>query len=69
MSQKVLSRKMFLGLLAAPKAAKSGYVPAALLNSEILPVIKKSSKYGGVMLLSKFCDDRSGYSSSIIGSV
>ncbi|CAB4271530.1 unnamed protein product [Prunus armeniaca] len=60
---------MFLGLPAAPEAAGSGFIPATVLNSEVLPVIKKSPKYGGVMLWSKFYDDQSGYSSSIIGNV
>ncbi|KAM1070256.1 hypothetical protein PS2_002048 [Malus domestica] len=61
--------KMFLGLPATPEVARSGYIVAALLNSEILLVIKKSSKYGGVMLGSEFCDDKNGYSYSIIGRV
>ncbi|XP_068331055.1 hevamine-A-like [Pyrus communis] len=65
----VKAGKIFMGLPAAPEAAGSGYIPAAVLKSKILPVIKKSSKYGGVMLWSKFYDDKSGYSSSIIGSV
>ncbi|XP_008234804.1 PREDICTED: hevamine-A-like [Prunus mume] len=60
---------IFLGLPAAPEAAGSGFIPAMVLNSEVLPVIKKSPKYGGVMLWSKFYDDQSGYSSSIIGNV
>lgn len=60
---------IFLGLPAAPEAAGSGFIPATVLNSEVLPVIKKSPKYGGVMLWSKFYDDQSGYSSSIIGNV
>ncbi|KAI5347143.1 hypothetical protein L3X38_015022 [Prunus dulcis] len=60
---------IFLGLPAAPEAAGSGFIPATVLNSEVLPVIKKSPKYGGVMLWSKFYDDQSGYSSSIIENV
>ncbi|KAG9142348.1 hypothetical protein Leryth_016853 [Lithospermum erythrorhizon] len=62
-------KKIFLGLPAAPEAAGSGFIPAEALISEILPVIKRSNKYGGVMLWSKFYDDQSGYSASIIGSV
>ncbi|PRQ34500.1 putative chitinase [Rosa chinensis] len=61
--------KIFLGLPAAPAAAGSGFIPATVLISEILPVIKKSSKYGGVMLWSKHDDDQSGYSSFIIKNV
>ncbi|KAL3570639.1 hypothetical protein D5086_027888 [Populus alba] len=61
--------KIFLGLPAAPSAAGSGYIPPDVLTSQILPVIKKSPKYGGVMLWSKFWDDQNGYSPSIISSV
>ncbi|XVE64314.1 hypothetical protein DITRI_Ditri07aG0091500 [Diplodiscus trichospermus] len=61
--------KIFLGLPAAPAAAGSGYIPPNVLTSQILPVIKRSAKYGGVMLWSKFYDDRNGYSASIVNSV
>ncbi|KAJ9139810.1 hypothetical protein P3X46_030508 [Hevea brasiliensis] len=61
--------KIFLGLPAAPEAAGSGYVPPDVLISQILPEIKKSPEYGGVMLWSKFYDDKNGYSSSILESV
>ncbi|KAI6694553.1 hypothetical protein NL676_022263 [Syzygium grande] len=57
--------KMFLGLPASPAAAGNGYVPPNVLISQILPVIKKSAKYGGVMLWSKFYDDQSGFSEAI----
>ncbi|KAG2316722.1 hypothetical protein Bca52824_019844 [Brassica carinata] len=40
-----------------------------VLISQILPTLKKSGKYGGIMLWSKFWDDRNGYSSSIFASV
>ncbi|GAB4858394.1 hypothetical protein Ancab_009866 [Ancistrocladus abbreviatus] len=62
-------RRLFLGLPASSQAAGSGFIPANVLTSEILPIIKKARKYGGVMLWSKYWDDQSGYSSSIIGSV
>ncbi|XP_056160099.1 hevamine-A-like isoform X2 [Syzygium oleosum] len=61
--------KMFLGLPASSEAAGSGYVPPNVLTSQILPVIKKSAKYGGVMLWSKYYDDKNGYSESIKSSV
>lgn len=61
--------RIFLGLPAARAAAGSGFVPANVLKSQILPVIKKSSKYGGVMLWSRIFDVKTGYSSSIINSV
>lgn len=57
--------KIFLGLPAAPDAAGSGFIPVSDLTSTVLPAIKGSPKYGGVMLWSKFYDDQSGYSSSI----
>ncbi|KAF8413268.1 hypothetical protein HHK36_001244 [Tetracentron sinense] len=59
--------KFFLGLPASSQAAGSGFIPADVLTSQILPAIKSSAKYGGVMLWSKYYDD--GYSSTIIDSV
>ena len=59
----------FLGLPASPNAAGSGFTPAADLTSKVLPAIKRSAKYGGVMLWSKYYDDKTGYSSSIKSSV
>ena len=64
-----INSKIFLGLPAASAAAGSGFVPASVLTSQILPMIKRSPKYGGVMLWSKYYDDQSGYSSTIKGSV
>ncbi|KAL3521593.1 hypothetical protein ACH5RR_019742 [Cinchona calisaya] len=61
----IRAEKFFLGLPAAPQAAGSGYIPPGTLTSDILPVIKKSRKYGGVMLWSKFWDDQTGYSALI----
>ncbi|KAJ4962948.1 hypothetical protein NE237_022887 [Protea cynaroides] len=63
----VPARKIFLGLLAS--SAGNGYIPADVLTSEVLPVTKTSSKYGGVMLWSRYSDLQSGYSSSIKRSV
>ncbi|KAG8381210.1 hypothetical protein BUALT_Bualt06G0098500 [Buddleja alternifolia] len=61
--------KIFLGLPAALQAAGSGFIPAEVLTAEILPVIRRSRKYGGVMLWSKYWDDQSGYSTAIVRSV
>ncbi|XP_019190832.1 PREDICTED: acidic endochitinase-like [Ipomoea nil] len=55
--------KLFLGLPASPEAAGSGFIPADVLTSQILPAITATLKYGGVMLWSKFYDN--GYSASI----
>ena len=57
--------KIFLGLPAAPEAAGSGFIPVDDLKSTVLPAIKDTSKYGGVMLWSKYYDDQTGYSSAI----
>ncbi|CAI8608366.1 unnamed protein product [Vicia faba] len=57
--------KIFLGLPASPTAAGSGFIPATDLTSTVLPAIKGSAKYGGVMLWSRYDDVQSGYSSSI----
>ncbi|KAM7261052.1 hypothetical protein ACFE04_026527 [Oxalis oulophora] len=61
----VPANKIFLGLPASEEAAGNGFIPASDLISTILPAIKGSDKYGGVMLWSKYYDDQSGYSSAI----
>ncbi|KAI5347144.1 hypothetical protein L3X38_015023 [Prunus dulcis] len=62
------AKQVFLGLPAAPEAAPSGgFIPADALKSQVLPNIKSSPKYGGVMLWSKQYDN--GYSTSIKDSV
>ncbi|XP_057443598.1 hevamine-A-like [Lotus japonicus] len=58
-------KKVFLGLPASPEAAGSGFIPVTDLTSKVLPAIQGSSKYGGVMLWSRYYDIQSGYSSSI----
>ncbi|KAF7024717.1 hypothetical protein CFC21_037019 [Triticum aestivum] len=60
--------KLFLGLPASKDAAGTGFVPAGKLKS-VLPLIKGTPKYGGVMLWAKFYDDHTGYSSAIKGHV
>jgi chitinase len=56
---------VFLGLPAAPDAAGSGFIPAKSLESQVLPALKSSTKYGGVMLWSTFYNAQDGYSSAI----
>ncbi|XP_066307503.1 acidic endochitinase SE2-like [Miscanthus floridulus] len=63
--ESVPAGQLYLGLPASKDAAGTGFVPAAQLTSQVLPLIKGSPKYGGVMLWSKFYDDRTGYSSAI----
>ncbi|CBI40449.3 unnamed protein product, partial [Vitis vinifera] len=46
-----------------------GFIPVGDLKSTVLPAIKDSAKYGGVMLWSKYYDDQTGYSSSIKSEV
>lgn len=65
----IRATKIFLGLPASPEAAGSGFIPVADLKSKVMPIIKGSDKYGGVMLWSKYYDDQSGYSSSIKNDV
>ncbi|CAH1448129.1 unnamed protein product [Lactuca virosa] len=59
------AKKIFLGLPAATDAAGSGFISVSDLTRKILPAIKGSNKYGGVMLWSRYYDDQSRYSSSI----
>lgn len=60
--------KLYMGLPAASAAAPSGgFIPANVLKSKVLPRIKSSSKYGGIMLWSKAFDN--GYSNAIKGSL
>ncbi|KAF5464396.1 hypothetical protein F2P56_014473 [Juglans regia] len=59
--------QIFLGLPASPEAAGSGYISPDVLNSDVLPAIKSSSKYGGVMLWSRNYDK--GYSAAIKNNV
>ncbi|KAG2709751.1 hypothetical protein I3760_05G255600 [Carya illinoinensis] len=66
---KIKAGKIFLGLLATPQVAGSGYIPPDVLTSQILPIIRKSRKYGSVMFWSKYYDDQTGYSSTILKSV
>ncbi|MBA0692912.1 hypothetical protein Goari_010435, partial [Gossypium aridum] len=65
----VPATKIFLGLPASPEAAGSGFIPESDLTSQVLPAIKGSAMYGGVMLWSKYYDDQTGYSSAIKNDV
>lgn len=55
--------EVFLGLPASASAAGTGFVDAGDVVSQVLPAIKDSAKYGGVMLWDRYHDN--GYSSSI----
>ncbi|KAF2318502.1 hypothetical protein GH714_008397 [Hevea brasiliensis] len=64
-----LANKIFLGLPAASAAAGSGFIPVIDLISQVLPAIKGSAKYRGVMLWSKYYDDQTGHSKATKSSV
>ncbi|CAL0316026.1 unnamed protein product [Lupinus luteus] len=64
------AKQVFLGLPASEAAAPSGgFIPTDVLISQVLPAIKTSPKYGGVMLWNRFNDVQTGYSNAIKGSV
>ncbi|XP_042418802.1 acidic endochitinase-like [Zingiber officinale] len=63
------SSTVFLGLPASRDSAGSGYIPPDNLKSNVLPVIKQASNYGGIMLWNRFSDRLSGYSIAVNGSV
>ncbi|KAJ8490671.1 hypothetical protein OPV22_012392 [Ensete ventricosum] len=57
--------KVFLGLPASPAIVGSGYVPPEELVNDVLPLIKDSEKYGGIMLWSRYCDVLNNYSARV----
>jgi len=62
--------QVFMGLPASEAAAPSGgFVPADVLTSQVLPQIKQSPKYGGLMLWNRFNDLQNSYSDKVIGSL
>jgi len=63
--------KIYVGVPASPSAAtaSSGYVPTQVLTGQVLPFVKRSRKYGGVMLWDRFADKQNGYSRDIKASV
>ncbi|GAB4861660.1 hypothetical protein Ancab_036912 [Ancistrocladus abbreviatus] len=65
----VQAKQFYFGLPASPLAAGSGYIPPDVLISTVLPAIKSSPKYGGVMLWSRYYDIQNGYSTAIKSSV
>ncbi|XP_027120242.2 hevamine-A-like [Coffea arabica] len=65
----IKANKFFVGLPASTAAARNGYVPPQVLKSKVLPLVKRSSKYGGIMLYDRYYDKQSGYSSAVKSSV
>ncbi|KAJ3684927.1 hypothetical protein LUZ61_014091 [Rhynchospora tenuis] len=68
-TSKVDAGKIFIGLPASTAAAGSGYIPPSTLDSEVLPMAKKSSKYGGIMLWDRYYDLQNNYSGQVLKSV
>ncbi|KAL5721538.1 chitinase [Ranunculus cassubicifolius] len=67
--QSVPNAMMYMGLPASTSAASNGYISKDWLVRGILPFIKQSSKYGGIMLYDKQADDQNSYSAAVVGSV
>jgi len=62
------NNSLFVGVPAAPSAG-DGYIPAEVLNEEVLPHAKEASNYEGVMLWDRYGDVENGYSDSILSNV
>ncbi|KAJ4787627.1 Acidic chitinase [Rhynchospora pubera] len=60
---------IFMGLPASTNKTGSGYIPPSLLVSQVLPMAKNSSKYGGIMLWNRYYDLQSNYSNQVLDSV
>ena len=62
------AKQVFLGVPANDASAPSGgFIPSDVLISQVLPAIKSSPKYGGVMIWDRFNDVQSEYSNAIKG--
>ncbi|GAU38342.1 hypothetical protein TSUD_395960 [Trifolium subterraneum] len=61
---------LFMGLPASPDAAPSGgYIPPNDLITKVLPYIKETPNYGGIMLWDRYHDVGNDYSNQIVGYV
>ncbi|XP_078151329.1 hevamine-A-like [Carex rostrata] len=61
----IKATQIFVGLPASSAAAGSGYIPPNILMSQVLPVVKRSAKYGGIMLWSRYFDGLNNYSGQV----
>ncbi|CAL5376378.1 unnamed protein product [Camellia sinensis] len=68
-TQSIQAGKFFVGLPASEDAANNGHIPAEVVKSEVLPFVKMSPKYGGIMLWDRYHDKLSGYSDAVKSSV
>ncbi|CAL9040638.1 unnamed protein product [Musa banksii] len=57
--------KVFLGVPASHQAAGGGFVRPAELITQVLPIVKRSEKYGGIMLWNRYHNVLYGYSSEV----
>ncbi|KAL7225696.1 hypothetical protein ACSBR1_020952 [Camellia fascicularis] len=68
-TQSIPAGKFFFGLPTSEDAANNGHIPAEVVKSEVLPFVKMSPKYGGIMLWDRYHDKLSGYSDAVKISV
>ncbi|GAB4858386.1 hypothetical protein Ancab_009857 [Ancistrocladus abbreviatus] len=61
------ANQVFLGIPTATGAAGGGYISSDVLIAQVLPTVKESSKYGGVMLWNRHFDR--GHSTAIKSDV
>ncbi|KAG0522090.1 hypothetical protein BDA96_07G006900, partial [Sorghum bicolor] len=59
---------VLLGLPASPDAAASGYIDPKAFVSHVLPVVKGSAKYGGIMLWNRYYDNTNNYSAKLLSN-
>ncbi|GAB4858384.1 hypothetical protein Ancab_009855 [Ancistrocladus abbreviatus] len=63
----VNAKQVFLGIPATTGATGGGYISPDVLIAQVLPTVKESSKYGGVMLWNRHFDK--GHSTAIKSDV
>ncbi|CAL9110283.1 unnamed protein product, partial [Musa acuminata var. zebrina] len=56
--------KVFLGLIASPQAG-NGFVTPDMLKIRVMPIVKPSEKYGGIMLWNRYYDVITGFSRQV----
>ncbi|CAJ1978460.1 unnamed protein product [Sphenostylis stenocarpa] len=62
------NNSLFVGLPASTSAG-NGFIPAEVMNGEVLPYAKTASNYEGVMLWNRYHDVLNGYSDQILPNV
>ncbi|KAG2611214.1 xylanase inhibitor protein 1-like [Panicum virgatum] len=53
--------KLYVGLPAARDVASDGWVEAEAVGAEVMPLVRETNNYGGVMLWNRYYDKRDGY--------